>query len=45
VYLAGRARAGSNTHCGWLGKVAEKARSALPPGLELLESASVHVLH
>jgi hypothetical protein len=44
VYLAGRARAagGSNTHCGWLGKVAEKARSALPPGLELLESASMY---
>jgi hypothetical protein len=44
VYLAGRARAGSNTHCGWLGKVAEKVRSALPPGLELLESASMYYI-
>jgi len=39
VYLAGRARA-TLVHCGWLGKVAEKDRSALTPDLELLEHAS-----
>lgn len=39
VHLVGRAQA-TLVHCGWLGKVAEKDRSALTPGLELLEHAS-----
>lgn len=39
VHLVGRAQA-TLVHCGWLGKVAEKDRLALTPGLELLEHAS-----
>lgn len=38
VYLAGRAQA--EQHGGWLGNMAEKDRSALPPDIELLEYTS-----